>query len=124
MLAHRWDAAGRRDGLRLRRLLSLIVAVVVTTIVAHGSLDLAVATSADSSPSSVALHMQPCPEDVPGHVTGACPAESPRAMPVTEPTNPTLTRLIVPPTADVTAPASSPPSHLRPRLAQLVVYRT
>ncbi|MGJ3224846.1 hypothetical protein ACQEUV_05660 [Micromonospora aurantiaca (nom. illeg.)] len=123
MRTHRRDTTGRRDGLRPRRLLGLIVAVVVAAIVAHGGLDLTAPASPHTSPS-VALHVQPCPEDTPGHVTGACPGEAPRVAPAAEPAAPTLARMIVRPVDDADAPAIAAPAHLRPRLAQLAVYRT
>jgi hypothetical protein len=121
----RWrDPISRRDGVRLRGLLCFLGAAVVAMIAAHGALDVAAAGVTQPPASSTALHAQPCLDERPGHVTRACPAESPRTLPVAAPASPTLRCLPVRPAGDLRAPASTPPGHLRPRLAQLAVYRT
>lgn len=98
----RWrDPVSRRDGLRLRELLCFLVAAVVAMIAAHGTLDVAAASVTHPSPSSTALHAQPCPDERPGHVTRACPAESPRTLPVAEPASPTLRCPPVRPSGDL-----------------------
>lgn len=126
----RWESPTTRRAVRLSRRLCLLVVVLVGLVLAHPSAEPADASAHTPSVTvggATAAHDgRDCPGERRGHTDQACPALSSSTVPVTVTVMPSIAPVTfhLTPTPGPRVGTTQTGTHLRPRLAQLALWRT
>ncbi|MEV7990192.1 hypothetical protein [Micromonospora sp. NPDC085948] len=126
----RWESPTTRRAAQHSRRLCLLVVVLVALVLAHPSTDTTAASghtpSVTADNAMLAHDARDCPEERRGHGEQACPALSSSTAPVTGAVIPSVTpvALGLTPTPVSRVGTTQAGTHLRPRLAQLALWRT